>query len=700
MALSLIVVVAMIATAFFITPASARDQANTPITSISNPSGVTFYDIAWNEDNYQYAIAVGEDGSHYGVVYKFDTSTETWSILKTAPNKYEIYRAVVYDTYSHDGTFYFVGNKSSSAVAYRLNPDFSNTPLDTPSGASIFYGACFDPIHGSKGTLVAVGVDTGGNGVIATYDISTGNTGSNWNYKSTGASDVLEAVTWESYSGLIYAVGYNGNAGIAYSYDYTTASIISAPSNAGAFYGIDWQPNPPDEVGYALVVGEDTSGYGFVWMLYDGGNFADAAGISPETPSLRDVDWKDDGSMAVIVGLSGTVYAYYDSNSGVVVDWSDSHFTSDLYGVAVKSPGSPGYGLGVGASSSSKISYQVVDSSTELEVSTAYPHITRVEFRDQSNTNRVNQQVDVGNTYYFLIDSYYNLSGKDIWNTLDMNITAWYDGGTEITDYSSAPAGGNIRFKLHYNGTSGEWKKIDPSTSEITLPSAGTPRTYKDGSGNIHHVISINITFGPQIRWAPGDGHWDPATVHNTTDALNDANSWNFEVYVYDRVNKSAKDQWYDEFGIYSYTQVSASNNPKGAGPPGSIIYLKDNSNVVVSANRPYYVSVNVTDLTSSSGHTIERKYIYAKNIHPYATPDHSEISAWENFSINGYWLVWGNRSGTSTIDPLDNGNYSAGDQYGYNPGDAYTEVSWRVDVPAGKPEDHYTATITFEIGY
>ena len=694
--LSLVIVLAIMVSVFLIPPAGADDQAKS-IVSPGPPvtSTWTLYDIAWDETNWSYAIAVGTDTSTgSGLVKKYDPATQTWINIMSRANS--VFYDVVADTIRPD-TFYVVGtyaptpNTMASVIEHAgTTPAFTDLPGYSSQGTA-FYGCTFDPWTGNNGTLIAVGSDASSNGLVDKYDIDT----QTWSAIISNKYDVLEDATWD-YNGAdtIFVVGHHNETAVAYSYDYSNLYTIPAPSDAGAFHGIDWKTN--DYSGYALIVGQSTSGSGKVWMLDTSWSFTEVSGTNASTPILNGVDWDIGGNMAVIVGDMGSVYVHYGFGTSVA-DWSDPSFTQNIYGVAVKSPHSPGYGLGVGVSSAPKISYQVADSSTAITLDTAFPHITNVEFRDQSNVNRMNQQVDTGNTYYFYIDAYYMISGADHWSDVNISIQAWYDDGSEISDFASATQGGNIRFRLDYDGTT--WSLVEPTTDEITLGAAGTEWTYTDGDGNTHHVVSINVTFREQVRWAPGDGTWNAATdTSSPTGAFNDADSWNFNVTAFDRVNTNAKASWYDEFGIFAYTEISASQNPAGAGPPGTNITLSPDSQLSIRANRDYYVTVNVTDLKNATGgSTIPRSDIWVVNNNADAAGN-SDIDTLTPFPSGELW-VWGLSSGTY-MDPMDNGTYTAGNQYGYDSSPVYTNVGWQVSVPAGTPEDHFTATITYTVTY
>ncbi len=173
MTLSIFVVFVLVATAFFVNPVSGYDQAKEKVSSIPMPPGITLYDIAWNENNYRYAIAVGVNTSATtGVVYRF-VPPANWVQIFSQPN--EEYYDVVYDTYKKADTFYFVGSGSAVSKAYKIenaaSPSPTITTLGTPSG-DILKGACFIPTYGNSGALIAVGHDIGtSNGLIALYDI-------------------------------------------------------------------------------------------------------------------------------------------------------------------------------------------------------------------------------------------------------------------------------------------------------------------------------------------------------------------------------------------------------------------------------------------------------------------------------------------------------------------------------------------------
>ncbi len=705
------VVLAMIATVFFVTPVRADDQAKTRIEPFaSNPSGMTFYNIAWDEQNWSYALAVGEDTSGNGWIKKYNFTTGVWDNVFGRVGT--VFYDIVADMNKPD-TFYVVGQDTGSGTtsagivehAETASPSYTDLPSANLQGAA-FYGCTFDAWQGSSGSLIAVGTDTTTNGIIDVFDVYS----QTWTKRTTAPGDVLKDATWNYYNAPSYivVVGNNGGAGIAYSYDYSSANIISVPSGVGPLHGVDWRSN--DYMAYALVVGEDTSGVGKVWMIDSSWNFYELSGTDASTPILNGVDWDANGDFAVIVGNGGYVYMHYAWDDSVI-SWTDSTYTDDLYGVAVKSPGSPGYGLGVGAASSPIISYQVSDTSTGIILDTVFPHLNAIDFRDSAGNSKLNQQVDVGSTYYFFINASYSQG----WGNVELDIYGWYDYGDDTSNYNDT-LGANLNFHLHYVPDStdpvnnaGTWTVVWPIFGEISYVNsqqtvaddpAGSNPGIADDQDYFH--LYVNISFAEQVRWAPGDGvSWDAAADQtDRVSALNDINSWNFNVSVYDTGNTNAKQTRYDEFGIFSYTEVSASQNPSGAGPPGTRITLSSDSEVVIRTNRFYYVTVNVTDLKNGTGATtISRANIEVQNSHVDNGTAPTDIMTWTAFTSPGPLWLWGQSAGPTYMGESYDGTYSAGYQYGYD-STTYTPVSWRVNVPPTTPEDHFTATITYEISY
>jgi len=657
MALSLMVVLAMVSAAFFIAPVRADDQATDRVLpDYPNPTNVVFNDIAWNSDTWEYAVAVGTNtNTGDGVVYKYFPSSG-WVQIFSESNAH--FYGVVYDkdrSYSSDH-FFVVGTKDGYVCAYKLW-DVQNTmnvlyedldPHNAGVPGTTFYGAAMD---GNDDSLVAVGEDAGNGAVAAFLDYDNDEA---WYYNTTGirrttgsSQAMFSAVAWDGYNYVALIVGNDGSSPIAYTYNADSYGallpISGLPADATAFNGIasnafggGYEPtgNHIYETGYYLIaVGSSNYGastsYGTAWYIKanENGNYSFHRFLTYDNPPIfYDVDiGTGDKSFAIMVGSHGAIFAGYDPELALS-NWSDPANVNDIYGVAVKAPHSPGYGLGVGASSSAKISYQISDSSTGITVNTIYPHLNEIDLRNSANSTVLvpNQQLNIGRTYHFFVNGSYALG----WENVQIDIYGWYDNGSESTTYNQTE-GGNLNFHLRYLPDAGD-PYNQPGTWEMLWPMPGdemdigaswmewrdNPANGTVGSrdGQDFYLVSCEIIFGEQVRYAPGDGGWNNAGDRTTVSgAFNDANSWNFNITISDQSNGASQTQ-YDEFGISAYTEISTSQNPTGAGPPGSTIYLSPDSQVAIRTNLDYYMTVNVTDLSSSSGNSISRSNIEVMN--------------------------------------------------------------------------------------
>ncbi len=733
MALSLMVVLTMVMAAFFIVaPVRADNQATDTLDILdSNPPNVVFNDVAWNENLWNYSVAVGYNtNTGNGVVYKYAPG-DGWTLALSIPNA-DFY-SVAYDpTRTSSDHFFVVGEEAGKAAAYKLwdvEKDVNSisyealNPTTNGVSATVFNDAVVD----ADGYLVVAGYDATNNvGVAAVCDYDSGNV---WKSNNTGSYDYLVSVSTNTdYTSLM--VGYHSYGSsyyaVAYTYSEDNNTLVAAPNVPGDAYSFNSITSPMEHAyaegsNYFVIAGSkmDKTAYGAAWVAmpdgYNNYSFQPLKTDDATPPLFNDVsvyvnsDYGFGQDNIVIVGNHGTIYMGYYGDE-YLTNWSDPAHTGDLNGVSMKAPHSPGYAIGVGTSSVYKVSYQVADTSTQIEVNTIYPHLHAIDFRNSAGTSVLNSQVDVGssNDYYF----YINASYKQGWQNVELDIYGWYDNGSEANGYNSTQ-GANLNFHLHYTPSSdpvnnqGTWTLVYPKTSEITLvdyqeyidddPNGVSPGT-EDTQDYFH--LYVNISFANQVRYAPGDGNWDASSNQsNAGDSFNDINSWNFNVTVYDSANKNANQAMYDEFGIYAYTAISSASNPSGSGPPGSNITLSPDSEVAVQSNLQYYVTVNVTDLTSASGNTIPRSNIYVRNSHVDNSSAPTDIENFTAFSGNGALWIWGNSSGPVYMDPMANGTYSAGLHYGYDTG-TYTPITWKVWVPPVTPEDHFTATITYSISY
>ena len=79
------------------------------------------------------------------------------------------------------------------------------------------------------------------------------------------------------------------------------------------------------------------------------------------------------------------------------------------------------------------------------------PRINWYRLENSTGANLTNEQIDVNQEYYFII----NISSDQGWADIDyINITAWHDLGSEANTYNST-LGGNINMWLQYENETG-----------------------------------------------------------------------------------------------------------------------------------------------------------------------------------------------------------------------------------------------------
>lgn len=302
--------------------------------------------------------------------------------------------------------------------------------------------------------------------------------------------------------------------------------------------------------------------------------------------------------------------------------------------------------------------------------------INSASLRNAANTSVDNQMIDVNNQYHF----YMNITQKSGWSDIKyVNITVWYDSGTDPNYPSTPTTTTNTQFRLVYNNTG-----TSPWWGLATNPTAGNEEVTFDAHAEyVHNTTThhLNFTFTPKnaIRHAAGDGTWNAATDHSTTSGgLNDAYSWNYEVNV-TNVN-NVKTSWYDEFGVYLYTNVTASGDPSGTGAPGQTIDLliggvaNTGTTVTYSANDQYTLTVGINNLTSGAN-TITADNVSVKG---------GNIGSYTAFTVTGPPLY--------TQDLYTNqAPYATG-------ANATTTTYWQVFIPYGTAIGTYTSQVTYSI--
>jgi len=289
----------------------------------------------------------------------------------------------------------------------------------------------------------------------------------------------------------------------------------------------------------------------------------------------------------------------------------------------------------------------------ELRIEAEYPIIPVINSYDLRNAtgsklNNATGLLDVNDEYYFTV----NITDENGWDDISyINITAWYDNGSESTSYNeSGNLGGNLNMFLQYENISGivNWNLVWPD-DEVQLVLGNCTETKINSTTRV-----INFSFIPrsQVRWAPGDGAWD-----TTQNATNDPYSWNFNITGMDaEYNKTWK---IDEYGVNRYTSVTPAGNWIDVlVSPG----FSDSSNIVTvtySSNFDYNLSIYFEEnLTRTvGGQTVS----IADNVTILADADPNddittnivfkgigEVNAVDIFNISG---IFNNNSASQTVD-------------------------------------------------
>lgn len=344
------------------------------------------------------------------------------------------------------------------------------------------------------------------------------------------------------------------------------------------------------------------------------------------------------------------------------------------------------------------------DNSTGVTVNVVNPQINTCAFWDAGSdniinlggyddVNRTNQQVDVdtfaGTTTYFWI-TVSLFGGNGILDLDKVTVVAWFDNGTE-TDYSTTSPRNypNRNLTLTYNFTTGMSQLLYPTTGEVSHTAGDLVIGFTNATTQ---ELGIGFRWGPNIRWAPGDGSWD----YNP--GWNDIDSWNFQCLVSLKAGgnpKSWEKPWHKgEFGTYKRSTLSASGNPSTSLPPGSgwtSFSGGGEQQVTYTSNAPMKLYVNITNLQrQGGGGTLTSNYL--------------GVSGERLFPFKPFWDAPGG-------DPGDGYNYLAGangtsySSYAYiNAGNGNltgtgpTTVNWYASVPIGTLEGRYTATIRWTL--
>jgi hypothetical protein len=311
------------------------------------------------------------------------------------------------------------------------------------------------------------------------------------------------------------------------------------------------------------------------------------------------------------------------------------------------------------------------------------PRILWYDFQyNQSGTwvSKLNSQIDVNNSaeYRFIV----NISSDQGWDDIQfVNITAWYDQGSDTSTYNQT-LGGNWNLFFQYENTTGTavWRMLWPHGSEITLGTCSDNIGF-DPYGSAGRTECHNLSFvfipGYQMRYAPGDGIWN--ATYNTTD---DIKSWNFHVVVTDSGEDAPESSiiWIsDEFGVYSYSEIVSAGWPTIIGHPGENATANSNITLVTRSNGNYSLSTDVEDLHHRAlpGTIIPRDRIWVRG---------GDLDIFDNFTASGGGIYFYGYIGTYHLAQANGTSLTTND------------VEYKCDIPMGQLAGDYVAPIRYHL--
>ncbi|EMR73341.1 hypothetical protein MBGDN05_00287 [Thermoplasmatales archaeon SCGC AB-539-N05] len=302
------------------------------------------------------------------------------------------------------------------------------------------------------------------------------------------------------------------------------------------------------------------------------------------------------------------------------------------------------------------------NSSFTVEVANATPTINFVGFIETSGgTSKRDTWVDINNEYAFVV----NVTSSSGWEAIEwINITAWYDQGSESSTYNST-SGGNLNMKLQYDNST-ETKAYNMLWPDDEVTKGTLIETFINAT-----TCNITFPFTPlyQVRHSSGDGDgWD-----TTANTYNDAKSWNFNVTV-DMGNTSTRAYYIGEYGIYQYVGIGTTGSPTCSGSPGAKATASA-VNVQHRANGNFTLITNIIgSLDGPGSHTLANTTVGV------AGGNLSEA----NFDGTNPLYIWGT-SGTYQAHPVDNPTNT-------------TSLTYHCDIPYGTYPGTYTKIITYDI--
>jgi len=285
------------------------------------------------------------------------------------------------------------------------------------------------------------------------------------------------------------------------------------------------------------------------------------------------------------------------------------------------------------------------------------PVIEWYDFTDPAGVSKIDAKVDVGSVYNFTV----RINDTNGWSDIQyVNITAWYDNGTETTTYNQSDnLGGNLNMFLQYKNTTGtaEWSMLWPTGGEATLGTCG--EVVID---DYTHNLTFRFTPGNQIRHTPG--------AYTVGAGWNWERSWNFNISVVDSTNLKA---WvHDEYGIYMYTSISVSGSVTISGAPGQnwCEAAEGSIDVTCSSNGNYSLYVNMSDPRTSGGDVLNNETIGLNSTNASKTDVHFPASSPYRLYLYGSGSTYAAHK-TSTTSFV-------------------TDILYHCDIPLGQPTGTY----------
>jgi len=299
------------------------------------------------------------------------------------------------------------------------------------------------------------------------------------------------------------------------------------------------------------------------------------------------------------------------------------------------------------------------------------------DLQNSSGSSVLNTNIDVNEEYRFCVCIFAEYG----WETIEyINITAWYDRGSESTSYNASNnLGGNLNMLFQYQNTSGiaQFKRLWPHDELITIGYTDIPNgpVHRIGSEK-SHTLTFSFLPGYQIRYAPGDGNWD-----HKKNALNDIWSWNFKISATDNgrnVSTPLTVNVVDEFGINLYQEVVSTGTPSIHGIPGENASTDKNISIITRSNVDFSLLIDVStfDHELFSESSFSNKSIWVRG---------GGLSKFENF--NGFEPVYLFGSRTTYLDPDSSNIIKKTDN-----------IQFKCDIPMAIMPGNYTATVNYRL--